>query len=73
MGRIKTFVIICIIVLAAILVIGGTYKDGFKNDTIENLRYLNQYENQDWYRSNPSIWPISQIPQTVENDIIRSM
>lgn len=43
----------------------------YTKENMSRLTYLKQYENQDWYRNNPSIWPIVDIPQTVENKILR--
>lgn len=79
MKRINTFLILCGFLIVIIFVLGWnpnsspeSYIPGtMPPDSSLGLTYLNQYESQDWYRENPSIWPISNIPPTVRFDILR--
>jgi len=82
MTRINTFLILCGIIVAIILFASlatplsrpESYRHGdgvLPPDPSLGLTYLNQYERQDWYRNNPSIWPVSSIPPTVRFEILR--
>jgi hypothetical protein len=68
MERLNTFLLLCM--MAAIFIIVLNLGPSSK-ENMSQLTYLKQYEMQDWYRENPSIWPISAIPPTVEYEAIR--
>ena len=61
-----TLLIVIILIVGAFLC--------FRKSKLENyskLTYLKQYEDHDWYRNNPSIWPVVEIPPTVKYQIER--
>ncbi|HMP31430.1 MAG TPA: hypothetical protein PKD85_17650 [Saprospiraceae bacterium] len=68
MERLTTFLLLCIAAITFIVII---QLGPSKIEKMSWLNYLNQYEGQDWYRENPTIWPVSSIPQTVENEVLR--
>ena len=57
-----SFIIICLVVFIIAFKCTGTK---------ENLDYLKQYEAQDHWRNNPTIWPIAQIPAMADYEIER--
>jgi hypothetical protein len=71
MGRIYTFLLLCITAITFIVIVQLGPSNGHNRENMSWLHYLNQYEDQDWYRENPSIWPVSSIPQTVRNEVLR--
>jgi hypothetical protein len=61
----RTFFLIGIsfLTLVVLLMIAGSGKEGFDNwpwslPPKNGLSYLQQYEEQDFYKNNPGVWPV---------------